>query len=142
MKEFFRKKIVALKRKPQTIAFVVLVWILPNDTVYFRRYLRWYVIEVTLGILGSLLCMGIAMRMPKILSNICFQLSVTSIGIMFLHKYIVLSVVLFPLTRRFLCNGGGGAFVASLLTITVSTAAAWAISTCARRFAPWTIGGV
>ena len=124
------------------IAFVVLVWILPNDTVYFRRYLRWYVIEVTLGILGSLLCMGIAMRMPKILSNICFQLSVTSIGIMFLHKYIVLSVVLFPLTRRFLCNGGGGAFVASLLTITVSTAAAWAISTCARRFAPWTIGGV
>lgn len=123
------------------VAFVVLVWILPNDTVYFRRYLRWYVIEVALGILGSLLCMGFAMRMPRILSNICFQLSVTSIGIMFLHKYIVLSVVMLPFARCFLCNGGGGAFVASLLTITVSTAAAWAISACARRFAPWTIGG-
>ena len=71
------------------VAFVVLDWILPKDTVYIRRYLHWYVIEVILGVLGSLLSMGIAMRMPKLLSSICFHLSVTSIGIMFLHKYIV-----------------------------------------------------
>ena len=120
--------------------FVVLVWYLPNNTIYFRSHLCWYLVETVLGCLGAFLSIGVAMVMPKMLSGMCFQLSATSIGIMFLHKYIVLAVTVVPGVKGLWASSLPGGFLISLFTIIVSTVTAWAISACIKRFAPWIIG--
>lgn len=124
--------------------FVAVVWVLPENTIHARLDIRWYIVEVALGVLGSLSSMVVAMEISQKFPRACFQLSVNSIGIMFLHKYIVLSMIMgVPLARRLLseCLGSVSALV-SLFVIVVSTATAWAISACVKRFAPWTIGAV
>ena len=121
------------------LAFAVFIWIIP-DIVMSRPNLWWYFVAVVLGVLGALLCIGIAMKMPMWFSGLWFQLSVNSIGIMFLHKYIVLSMMVIPWTKRLWASSLPVGLMISLVVIIVSTAVAWAISACARHFAPWIIG--
>jgi len=120
--------------------FAILVWRLPNDTVYFSIYLMWYIVEVVLGVLGAVLCMGVAMSMPICCSRVSLSISMNSIGIMFLHKYIVLAIMLIPTIKSLLFQSLSVGIMISVLVIIVSTAAACVISACARRFVPWTIG--
>ena len=124
---------------PMLVMFSILLWSIP-DIVFSRPDLRWYIVAVALGVLGSFLSMGVAMKMPRRFSCICFQLSTTSIGIMFLHKYIVLGMMVVPGVKGLLASSLPVGLVISLTIVTVSTAVAWVISACARRVAPWTIG--
>lgn len=121
------------------LAFAVLIRIIP-DIVVSRSDLWWYFVAVILGALGSFMSIGIARKMPMRFSGLWFQLSVNSIGIMFLHKYIVLSMMVIPWTKRLWASSLPVGLMISLVVIIASTAVAWAISTCARHFAPWIIG--
>lgn len=123
------------------VAFAVLIWLIP-DIVMSRPNLWWYFVAVVLGVLGSFLSIDISMRMSMWFPSLWFQLSVTSIGIMFLHKYIVLAMMVIPWTKRLWASSLPVGLLISVFVIIVSTAVAWAISACARRFAPWTIGAI
>ena len=120
-------------------AFAVLIWIVPN--LAFRGNLLWYLVQVVLGVLGAFLSMHIAARISTMFSGVCFQLSVTSIGIMFLHKYFILAVMSISGVRALWARSAlPVGFAISLVVMIASVAAAWVLSACARRFIPWTIG--
>ena len=122
--------------------FAILVWRLPHDTIYSRIHLRWYLVEVVLGILGSFLSMGIAMKMPIYFSRICYKFSMNSIGIMFLHKYIILGIMLIPVTKCLWFKSFPVGIMVSFFVIIVSAWGACSISSCVRRFMPWAMGEV
>lgn len=124
------------------LLFLSLLWLVP-DITYSVSSPHWYAVVLMLGMLGSFLSIVAAKHLPirwHVASRI---LSANAIGIMFLHKYFVLAMVMCcPVVKRCLASSLCFGIMLSIFIVIASTAAACMLSALLGRFAPWMIGRI
>lgn len=118
--------------------FAAVVWALPDPWIQYERWL-WRLAFMALATVGCVLFAEIAKALKGRWLAAC---GLTSMGIMLMHKFLVVGLELkVGVLRRLIGSGLTGAIIGCLIVGTVSTAICYVLTRTLQKKARWALGG-